>query len=606
LVTYGKVAGGGLPLGIVAGKKSVMDSVDGGYWSFDDDSHPYAETTVFQGTFCKHPLTMAAAHAVLSRMKQQGPQLQQGVNALTDKLALRVNDFFASQQLPIKLAHFGSVFRFDTFAKLNPLLQPIEMDLFYNLLLEQGIYTWEKRICFLSTKHTEADIDCFVEAIKRVIGQMKAAGFFVEQSLELPALSTTTTSYIASSAQKRLYFLQSLEQEHSPYQLTAAFDVKGQLDRNRFTGALTKVLQQHPILRSTFNITDEGELLLTSTGVKPSAIKQLDGDSKANCIKATQACLDLENGPAFLVHLYSLAEGQTFIVITTHHCVIDGLSWDLFLQDLLNAYQGLALSQTVDYQQFVQWQNDYSLSEACQQSGQYWQQVFDGEIPALELPCDRARPARKTNAGAVCFGQLDANLVTALKDCAKQQKSTLNMLLFAVYDVFLYKLTGQRERVIGLPISGRPEQQFEQVIGMFANTIAIKTQVTASQSFAEHLSQIKTQLLGAYQHQHYPFERLIDSLALDKDFSRNPLFDTLFVFENGQDRCFETDELTLQPYPVQKDSVAYDLVLEMIEQNGRMSVDFEYNSDLLNAGTIKRWQQYFVHLLEQVVAGCAR
>ncbi|MCJ8271445.1 MAG: aminotransferase class III-fold pyridoxal phosphate-dependent enzyme, partial [Psychrosphaera sp.] len=224
LVTYGKVAGGGLPLGIVAGKKSVMDSVDGGYWSFDDDSHPYAETTVFQGTFCKHPLTMAAAHAVLSRMKQQGPQLQQGVNALTDKLALKVNDFFASEQLPIKLVHFGSVFRFDTFAKLNPLLQPIEMDLFYNLLLEQGIYTWEKRICFLSTKHTEVDIDCFVEAIKRVIGQMKAAGFLVEQSIEMPASSSTTTSYIASSAQKRMYFLQSLEQGNSPYQLTAAFD----------------------------------------------------------------------------------------------------------------------------------------------------------------------------------------------------------------------------------------------------------------------------------------------------------------------------------------------------------------------------------------------
>ncbi|MCJ8272336.1 MAG: amino acid adenylation domain-containing protein, partial [Psychrosphaera sp.] len=165
--------------------------------------------------------------------------------------------------------------------------------------------------------------------------------------------------------------------------------------------------------------------------------------------------------------------------------------------------------------------------------------------------------------------------------------------------------TGQGERVIGLPISGRPEQQFEQVIGMFANTIALKTQVTASQSFAEHLGLIKTQLLGAYQHQHFPFERLIENLDLDKDFSRNPLFDTLFVFENGQDRCFETDELTLQPYPVQKDSVAYDLVLEMIEQNGRMSVDFEYNSDLLNADTIVRWQQYFVYLLEQVVAGCA-
>jgi len=594
IVTYGKVVGGGMPLGIVAGKKEFMDSVDGGFWNFGDDSYPYAETTVFQGTFCKHPLAMAASYAVLKHMQEAGPELQQRVNALTDLLAKKLNAVFEAEELPIKLAHFGSVFKFDTYGKLNPLLQPIEMDLFYNLLLEKGLYTWEKRICFISVYHTEEDVKFIVSKIKEVIAAMKQGGFF-KFSLN------PSESYAASNVQKRLYFLKSLDKDKSPYQLTAAFDIKGIFNKDKFKEALGKVYEKNSILRSTFSINDDGELRLTQHDFKSSFIKDIssNGKEKDQCINETEKSLDLENGPPFLVHLYN---DLNFVVITTHHCVIDGISWDLFMQDLLLAYEDQPLSQSIEYKEYIQWQKEYLKSNEYDNSVSYWKEIFSGDIPVLELPTDIQRPSRKTSAGGISFGSLDKKEVSALKDCARKNSCTMNMLLFAIYDLFLYKITGQRERVIGLPISGRPKKEFENVIGMFANTIAVKTSMNSSDLFSEHLQQVKTKLLKSYQHQNYPFESLVESLDLEKDFSRNPLFDTMFVFENGQDRFFKTNELALNEYPIKKDLSAYDLVVEMIEKDGLMSLNFEYSSDLFKPETISKWQEYFIHLLHQVTS----
>lgn len=171
LVTYGKVVGGGLPIGVVAGKAPVLDALDGGMWRFGDASYPPSDTTFFAGTFCKHPLTMASAHAVLTHMQQQGPALQSALNARTAKFADTVNAFLAEQQVPIKVAHFGSLFYFRFQGN---------MDLFFYHLVEKGIYLWEGRTCFLSTAHTDADIDFIVQAIKSTVADLQQGGFFVE------------------------------------------------------------------------------------------------------------------------------------------------------------------------------------------------------------------------------------------------------------------------------------------------------------------------------------------------------------------------------------------------------------------------------------------
>jgi glutamate-1-semialdehyde aminotransferase len=172
IVTYGKVLAGGLPIGVVAGKRKFMDAVDGGEWQYGNDSTPASRTAFVAGTFNNHPLTMAAAEAVLIHLKEQGPNLQENLNARTLGMVNRLNALFQSENVPINVSHFGSLFRFD-FSQDTEILN-------YHLL-NKGVFVWEGRNCFLSTAHTEEDIDFIVEAVRSSILEMKSDRWMVER-----------------------------------------------------------------------------------------------------------------------------------------------------------------------------------------------------------------------------------------------------------------------------------------------------------------------------------------------------------------------------------------------------------------------------------------
>ncbi|WP_414578854.1 MupA/Atu3671 family FMN-dependent luciferase-like monooxygenase [Anabaena sp. CCY 9402-a] len=169
LATYSKIFGGGLPLAAVAGKAKFMDGIDGGYWQFGDQSYPQADRTFFAGTFNKHPLAMATCRAALKYLKEQGVQLQTNLNARTAYLVEQLNHIFTEQQIDIRVVNFGSLFRFVFTAN---------MDVFFYHLLEKGVYIWEGRTCFLSTAHTDADIEWIIQAVRDSITEMRSGGFF--------------------------------------------------------------------------------------------------------------------------------------------------------------------------------------------------------------------------------------------------------------------------------------------------------------------------------------------------------------------------------------------------------------------------------------------
>ncbi|RVU40807.1 aminotransferase class III-fold pyridoxal phosphate-dependent enzyme [Rheinheimera riviphila] len=177
LVTYGKVLGGGMPLGVVAGKAKFMGCIDGGSWQFGDDSVPNQKTTVFAGTFCKHPLTMAAARAVLLRLRDSNGVLQQQVNDLTTTLVTALNQYFSTDNVPLQISHFGSLFRFEPCGGVDFRLQGLQQQLFFSLLLTKGVYVWERRTCFLSVAHQYDDIDVILQACRAAATQLRHGGF---------------------------------------------------------------------------------------------------------------------------------------------------------------------------------------------------------------------------------------------------------------------------------------------------------------------------------------------------------------------------------------------------------------------------------------------
>lgn len=172
IATYGKIIGGGMPIGIIAGKAAYMDTIDGGLWNYGDDSYPQVEKTIFAGTFCKHPMALAAARSVLYYLKNQGPTLQQNLNYRTSQLVENINAYFKENELPIWLVNFGSQFRAAASIDIDPLL-------FH--LLEKGIFICEGRSCFLSTAHTDEDINRIIESVKNSVQEILAGGFLISK-----------------------------------------------------------------------------------------------------------------------------------------------------------------------------------------------------------------------------------------------------------------------------------------------------------------------------------------------------------------------------------------------------------------------------------------
>ncbi|MDQ0601386.1 natural product biosynthesis luciferase-like monooxygenase protein [Streptomyces canus] len=208
LATYGKALGSGFPVGAIAGRADIMDGVDGGFWRYGDESRPTAETTFFGGTYLQHPLSMAAAKAVLTHLAAEGPGLQERLNARTDALADDLNRFFTDEEFPLELSHFGSMFRF---------VHRADMELLYQHLLLRGIYVWEWRSFYLSTAHTDTDTERVADAVKGSLRELRQAGFF-------PTSRRTTARVRAEHRAKRPDFGVYFFGDYPDADSTSAYD----------------------------------------------------------------------------------------------------------------------------------------------------------------------------------------------------------------------------------------------------------------------------------------------------------------------------------------------------------------------------------------------
>ena len=279
LASYGKIIGGGMPIGkVVAGRADIMSGIDGGIWRYGDSSMPAANATLYTGTFCKHPLAMAAARAVLNHIKDQGPELYTQLNQRATRLVEALNDYCEEDRVPIQVVQFGSLFRLS-----GPLLlqSPDVVDLLFYHLIEKGIYVWEGRNWFMSTVHTDADLEAVVRAFKQSVAEMREGGFLPEtgsrpspRGIRANALLGGVDGAGAEKAeplilpmtetQKQLWFLTQANSEGSEsYQQSMAIHLRGPLRLQAMRQAIQQVVDRHEALRTTF---DQGEWQRTFTG----------------------------------------------------------------------------------------------------------------------------------------------------------------------------------------------------------------------------------------------------------------------------------------------------------------------------------------------------
>ena len=614
LATYGKIVGGGMPIGIVAGAQKFLDRIDGGAWNFGDASQPLVERTFVAGTFCKHPLAMASARAVLRHLKFEGAALQDSLNSRTAQLARSFDSVFAEAGLPIVTQHFGSLFRLALSGNTSYVYQSLKMDLLFHHLIEKGVYVWEGRTCFLTTAHTDADLETIVEAVRGSVEEMRDGGFWNE--FPRPAAPSNSPFTIPlTAAQKQLWALANMGEAGSlAYTLSVALELTGPLHRANLAHALQTVVNRHEALRTQIGNHGDVQTVLSKvhldcplidlsakpTEERESALaKWLDVQSRIP--------FDLNCAPLFRAHIVRLDEQRHVLALSAHHIVVDGWSMGLLLKEVSEIYtaacRGTELPQApeVQFSQFIQWQQQQRDTEEMATQEAWWLERFAGPSPVLDLPADHLRPSLKTYGGHRETLRIDADLTHTLRRLSRELGSTLFMTLLSAYTLLLHRLSSQEEVIVGVPTAGRGMEGSERLVGYCAHILPVRSRLAGQPLYAEYLATLRGELLADYERQDYPFAWLIEKLQNRCDANRAPLVTALF----NLDRPVNVDgmpDLEVEWLSQPISSTAFDLNLNITEVDGGLVADLDGNTDLWSPATIRRFLGQFHTLLKGICA----
>jgi amino acid adenylation domain-containing protein len=592
LATYGKVLGGGMPIGVVAGRGQLMDPIDGGLWQYGDTSYPQASRVVFGGTFCQHPLAMSTTLATLRYIKEQGPALQERLNERTARLAGALNAYFRAQEVPIEVVYFGSLFRFSFTENLELL--------FYHMM-EKGVFIWEWRNYFLSTAHTEEDIDFIIRVVKESVEALRTGGFIAEHG-------GTTDLYELNVAQRQLATLAQISPEGSmAYHVNAQLALRGVIDVRILQEALGQVIARHEALRTI--VEGEQQRVLPAAEVG-AALVEVDLSGEANVEEALAAWLwehaarpfDLNEAPLFKVFLLKLTD-EYRLVLKGHHVVVDGLSMNLIVRELSALYTaGLGggaaeLEAPLQYGEYLRWQGDNVFEPARA----YWLEQSLDQVPVLQLPADRAQPALRSYAGGRVARPIEAALSAQIKELSRSQGCTHFMTLFSAYALFLHRISAQDDLLVGIPVAGRSLPRGESLVGYCTHLLPVRSRFDAAQSFADYLKSTRGVLLRAYQHQDYPFARLIDELGVRRDGSGAPLVSALFNLDQpGDAPAMGGLDVGWLPQPIR--FAAFDIVFNFTEVDDALVLECDYNGDIFDEDTVERYVGHFYAMLQHVAA----
>ncbi|MGR3186453.1 plipastatin non-ribosomal peptide synthetase PpsC [Bacillus subtilis] len=413
-------------------------------------------------------------------------------------------------------------------------------------------------------------------------------------------------TYPVSSAQKRIYVLQQLEDGGTGYNMPAVLELEGKLNPERMERAFKELIKRHESLRTSFEqdaggdpvqrIHDEVPFTLQTTVLG----ERTEQEAAAAFIKP----FDLSQAPLFRAQIVKVSDERHLLLVDMHHIISDGVSVNILIQEFGELYNNRKLpALRIQYKDYAVWQEGFKTGDAYKTQEAYWLKQLEGELPVLDLPADHARPPVRSFAGDKVSFTLEPEVASGLHKLARENGSTLYMVLLAAYTAFLSRLSGQEDIIVGSPIAGRPHKDLEPILGMFVNTLALRTRPEGGKPFVQYLQEVRETALEAFEHQDYPFEELVDKLELTRDMSRNPLFDVMFVLQNMDQESLELNELCLKPAAHNGHQTSkFDLTLYTQEQpRGLLTFQMEFSTDLYKKKTIEKWLQYFINMLLSII-----
>jgi thioesterase domain-containing protein/NRPS condensation-like uncharacterized protein/acyl carrier protein len=457
-----------------------------------------------------------------------------------------------------------------------------------------------------------------IKAYKQdIIAFLKAATKTTKPSLSKVAISQY---YPLSFAQKRFW----LEEQFNPGQpvsnVPLAYRFNGSLDLNILQKCLKEIIQRQEILRANFHYVDgepcqsiglELPLILPIEDLSQISLAQRESKAQHLASIEAQQPFDLVCEPLFRFRLLQLGRDEHILLLNMHHIICDGWSSEVFFQELTALYAAFSVNKPsplpelpIQYVDFAHWQRQWMNDRILDSQLKYWKQQLAGNLPFLQLPIAHPRPFLQTNQGKVQREMLSAALTEKLKAFSQQSGATLSMILLAAFKVLIYRYSGQEDLIVGLPIAGRTQVEVESLIGLFVNTLVIRTNLSSNLTFNKFLEQVRLRSLEAYENQDVPFDKLVEELKPDRRYS--PIFQMMFAMNppwtKGATRELEKISISSTFGYVHTGMAKFDLSLIMRDTGQGLRVSIEYNTDLFDDSTITSMLGHFQTLLEGIVA----
>ena len=409
--------------------------------------------------------------------------------------------------------------------------------------------------------------------------------------------------YALSPSQKAIYYQWEVDPQSTAYNMPAVLQIIGKLDIARLENSMRILLQQYEVFNSVFLMRDEPVFSVKEDITFTLKTENIDDSELDEKLKVQVQPFNLKSAPLFRSTVFITNSGKTFLYIDFHHIISDGVSVHNFLYELqLNYIGSYNTMPTIQYSDYAGWANQNAKPENLKNEELYWTNKLIDNVPVLELPADFKRPAVFNTKGNKINFIINETITQSLQQLAKQHNVTMHVLLLSIYNLFLLKSTGHKRVITGIPVAGRQHPDLFQLQGMFVNNLPIIADFEAGDSFASFLSATQADLELSLKNQQYPFDSMLSGLDKQRDVSRNPLFDTMFVYQNMGIVQVEGCEFEFVKHFFDPGSAKYDLSMEVFEHPKYIEYNFEYATSLFQEETIIKLSSQLHNLVQNIIA----
>ncbi|HEX7646721.1 MAG TPA: amino acid adenylation domain-containing protein, partial [Noviherbaspirillum sp.] len=422
-------------------------------------------------------------------------------------------------------------------------------------------------------------------------------------------------SYPVSFAQQRLWLLDQIEGGSGHYNMPGALHLKGRLDLSALEQSLDAIVLRHESLRTCFETGSDGEARQRVQPARPVGLEQIDLSMLASAAQQDRlfelftACstlpFDLARDLMVRAQIVKLADQEHVLLVVMHHIASDGWSMSVLIREFKALYEAFRAGKKspldeldVQYLDYAVWQRETLKGAALERQLDYWNDKLAGLPTVHSLPLDRPRPRSQTFSGATVTTHIGADETRLMVELCRSEDATLFMGLHAVFSALLARYSNERDIVVGSPIANREQPEIAGLIGFFVNTLVLRLDLSGTPSLRDLLAQSRQVALEAYAHQQVPFEQIVERIRPERNASHGPLFQILLALQNNEKAALDMPGFSLAEFDLPFKIAKYDLSLLVSEQDDRLELTWEYNTDLFDAATLNRLADHFGRLLQ--------